>query len=421
MQVMDNPDMTYHRRNCDTIITNVVADLLLLPLFTNFLGAVSRIIVGSTIYSTLVIYFIFFAYIVLKLFCGTETKRYLNKVFLIEIVALSLMFINYILFEQSRVYFYANSEQLILILLIYIPVAVYATYVRDWSAFFERGKLCAILTPIVGFVGVRFLNFNSFLSYMHIGVALLPGVLISWYHFSVNKNRIYFAVFLLSFLELVIYGNKMSTLSVIGFIFIILLLKIKNNNESSRKFILTLLLLIVSTILLLNYESILAWAAKTMISFGFESRVLYKFATKRAFEDNSREVLYQFANQELSTMGLRINGLFGDRIALRKYMYSTTYTSDYVHNIFYEFLLSFGWVFGSIFLIVLIWKIIKKIFFERSYSISYIATFFACYSFMRLIVSGSFIIEGPFWLLLGVLFIPEENPRVVFTINGRRI
>lgn len=398
----------------DEQICSLVAWLMVIPLATNFLGAISRIVFDSTLLSTVVIYAVFLCFLVKQLFISRILQQYRQNVFVTWLLTLIVVGINYFVFNKTRVYYSANIEQLLVIFLFFLPVASIERYVEDWTYFFEKGKICVWLTPIVGFVGIRFLSFNEFLSYMHIGVALLPGVLLAWFLFRIASKKIMLLPFILSLLELTLYGNKMSVLSVVIFIFLIEFIRLKNGRSSIGKYLLVFVFLIIGIILIINYESVLSSIALWLESFGFESRVLQKFATKTAFIDNSRDIIYSAAQQGLRDLGLSINGLFGDRIVLRNYIGGVGYTSDYVHNIFYELILSFGWIIGGTLIIVILISTAKEILLSTSKK-DYFVAFMFCYIFLRLIVSSSFLVEGPFWLLIGVLLTSKTSKiRIIF-------
>lgn len=399
-------------------VCRLVSWLMVLPLLTNFFGAISRMIIGSTLASTVVIYVFYLALIVKFVFYSGVEMPFMRSAINTWALTFLVLLLNYIFFAKTRVYYGANIEQLAVIFFIYLPVASSIKYVTDWSEFFEKGKLCAWMTPIVGFLGVNFLGFNDFLSYMHIGVALLPGILIAWYIFRINKQKVFLLVFIFAYLELILYGNKMSVMSVLIFIYLIEVIKMKAGDMTPSKVIILFALLLAGILLFANYETVLYSLARWLESMGFESRVLRKFATRTGFVDASRDLIYDYAAGGLHSMGFKINGLFGDRVVLRNYMSGGGYTSDYVHNIFYEMLLSFGWIIGGLILMIGLIKMIKKTFFQP-FCISCFTVFMTCFIFLRLVVSSSFLVEGPFWLFVGSLLSSSHNARVVFKLGNR--
>ena len=109
---------------------------------------------------------------------------------------------------------------------------------------------------------------------------------------------------------------------------------------------------------------------------------------------STRSLIYEQANYALKNMGLSIYGLFGDRLFV---------DSIYVHNIFYELLLSFGYIFGGISIIALLVLIIKAIMFNKNNNLKIIAILFTTSLFLRYLVSGSFVIEGNFYIYIAIM------------------
>ena len=148
----------------DKEIGYLLALVLSLPLLTNFFGGIARMVGASTIDTTRIIYFAVFLIGVNKLRC-CNTVWFLNllKLYIFMILVLLL---NYAFFPMCRPYYSANSLSLGINLIFYIPVAYALVRVKDWTYFFEYMKYTAILTPIAGWIGIKFLNFEDMISYM---------------------------------------------------------------------------------------------------------------------------------------------------------------------------------------------------------------------------------------------------------------
>jgi len=125
-----------------------------------------------------------------------------------------------------------------------------------------------------------------------------------------------------------------------------------------------------------------------------DSRFLTKMLNNQLLESNTRNAIYDEARYALENMGFGMYGLFGDRLVV---------SSVYVHNIFYEILLSFGYVFGTLFILLLIFIITKAIVFNKDTISKVFALFFTAAFFLRFFVSGSFVIEGDFYLYIAAM------------------
>ncbi|MGU8381587.1 O-antigen polymerase [Clostridium perfringens] len=353
---------------------------------------------GNTLITTYLIYFIMLLFILLKInkiWIGFSIKS-----ILIYLSVLIFILINYILFKKTRIYYQENIVSLICILIFYLPIGILSIRIENFEYIFKYIKPIAIATPFAVFIGLNYLQFEKFLSYMQVSNIILPGMLALYYLFIKEKNMLYLAIWILCFIIQLIYGSRTSLISAIIYMIILELVAYKNN-KILNKLIKTIFFSSILTILVSNFQNIVGLLFKMTQILGFgDSRTLEKLLNYELFISNSRNQIYDYANIELMNLGIRMNGIFGDRVALKKYDPNIVY----VHNIFYEVLLSFGFLLGSTFFIIFIVKFLFTIISKKDFMLKQMVIFYFCLIFIRLLVSGSFVIEGDFTILIFLLF-----------------
>lgn len=369
--------------------------VLMLPLLTNFFGSIVSNAVGTTTYSTYAIYGSILLLFGLKY--RLKGKKFYFFLILTSIV-LGIIILNRIIFPKSYLYMIANREYVSIMLIFYYPIAYAMTSVTDWEHFFKYMRFAAMWTPFLCWFALKFLGLDEMISYMQLSNVLLPGFLAGWYIARIQRKRIYYVPSIVSLYLQIFYGSRMSFASAL--VFIVLLELFELRNDSSRRSVIKVTILIICSILGIAYFSeIMEWFLKTLEVMGFaDSRTVQKLIDGSVFESAGRDIIYKRAEHELGNLGAGMYGFFGDRIVFEKYGGIV-----YVHNIFYELIFSFGWILGGYISLWLIMKIVKNYFFQKDNMKRVMVSYFVCLIFLRLLVSGTFMTEGQFLLLIGVL------------------
>lgn len=102
--------------------------------------------------------------------------------------------------------------------------------------------------------------------------------------------------------------------------------------------------------------------------------------------ESLRSEIYDFCMNRISTMGIEISGLFGDRPFCG---------SVYPHNFIYEIMMQFGWFFGPIILLLYLYLIIYSLRYKRNRQA---AIFILCALLLKFMLSGSYLLSGQFWI-----------------------
>ena len=104
-----------------------------------------------------------------------------------------------------------------------------------------------------------------------------------------------------------------------------------------------------------------------------------------------------------------IKGLFADRVMLR----SISTSIAYPHNIALELMMDFGFVIGCLISVFILYKYVIRIIRGHTDKCTIIGII-ATTVLLRLMVSSSFMIEGSFYTMLGLLFNVNDEERRSF-------
>ncbi len=390
-------------------VARLLTFALSFPLLTTFFGGISNSIGISSVYGTYLIYLTYLFLLALTLL-NLKSKNKLGNITVTSISLILVFILNYLLFEESQIYFTENATELFINLLVFLPLANLLIYVNDWSPFFKEAKKIAYLTPVFSAVSLFIFNVGSYTSYMEFSNTLLAGALLSFYYFKKDKKHkpLWLIISIFDVILIFAYGARMALVSMVVFIVLLEFISTAEAKISRKKALSIISLSLLFLVILAFFDEILGYIVTLFGYIGFDTSYIIKSIFSGSFfESQSRVDIYMGAIQELKAMGFNIYGLFGDRIAIDKYGFSGGHTTNYVHNIFLEILLSFGWVLGSILIIFICSRIIFGIFKKSNGQYSSVLLFMVCLVFMRLLVSGSFIIDGRFILLFSLFLNPD--------------
>ena len=196
-----------------------------------------------------------------------------------------------------------------------------------------------------------------------------------------------------------VIGSRGSMLSVLLFAFLYAVMNV--NNVSPFKLLFSrAILAFVAIFVLSSFNDILSATIDVFDSIGFESRTFEKILEDTVFEDSSRSEIINVVTESIWKSPIFGNGLFGDRHAIALSGRAATYT----HNILLELLCHFGVLVGGILCILYIYYSIKTLFTKQGnkWDLLYLCAF--CTAFLKLMVTGSYLGEQTFYLLIGCIF-----------------
>lgn len=341
--------------------------------------------IGSGVLYTLLLHFFGF---VISLF--SIRKQIISSDFKNILYIYLFYIINFLLFPANRQYFFDSSVYILLFF--YIPIAVLVVRkIIDWDTFFDTFKWFSVIAVLCG-VYITMISqismVEDYFSYMDFSYFFIPFIAGCYVPFRNNCpiKYLFGALSLLGIFEVLIYGARGSVLFILLFICLYEIFNIRKGKS------------LISHIVFLSIVGFIVWISLPYIlnqlssmSFLSDSRFLLKLMNAELFQSEGRDIVYLNAERRLNNMGLDVAGLFGDR----------EYNDGYwPHNFFYEIWMQMGWLIGSIIIISVIILFVKSIF-KSHYPMA--AIFFITIFFGRYIVSGSYAIEGRFWIMIFAL------------------
>ena len=122
--------------------------------------------------------------------------------------------------------------------------------------------------------------------------------------------------------------------------------------------------------------------------------MLNRFLNDSLADDNGRNMLKEIANRKISENMFFGYGCFSDR----------KYLNTYCHSLYLELCMDFGIFFGTLILVFYLWRMFRLLMMNRKNDFTF-AFLIAVYSVAigKLFLSGSYLEQGEFFLVLGFL------------------
>lgn len=366
-------------RDFDLIRKKILSFLLLLPFIcepiTMMMGDRSSLIIA-------VLHISFFVWSIWSI-CKTITPRNILLLFLFYLI----IAINIIIFPFSAEYFFDKSA--LMTYLIYLPISVLCfSTIICWDDFFQVFKPYVILGTIIALflilrVGAEAMGDD--ISYMQFSYFLLPIPMAAYSIYRLEKKWVYLLCFVLCCVVIFAYSARATIIFLTLYILVLELLlsfKSKKNRQG-------LLLIMICGLLIILFQDVII-AQLSHISFFESSRFLSKLSDEELLQSDGRDIIFALCMNRLDTVGFEYSGFFGDRPYLQGW-------GAYPHNFFIEIIMSMGWLVGSVVLLAFLIFLIVS-YFKSSYKIVFFFLFFGL--FARYIISGSYLIEGRFWIFI---------------------
>ena len=372
--------MTGTRRKINSLNDRLLLSLsfvFFMPLLFDF---ISGLTMGQSRNVTIAIYGItFVAFFVM----GRQSIKPSN--FLPLVVIYAICTINVLLFPESRKYF--ETAQF-LNLFYYIPLSfVLFRNIKEWSNFIPVLFRFSPIAVLMGGYSLMFAQIQTAdisISYMEFSYALLPFVCASYAYYISKRRIVGLILFIIGLVEMLAFGCRGAVVSALIFAILLAVLKSKTNKWGLILLSVVTIAIAVNIVPIINYLS--------GISIFEDSYILRRAINAEMFEVSSRETILMNCEKRLSSMGLEISGLFGDRPYCG---------SVYPHNIVYEVFMQWGWILGTFLLLYLSSLFVKG--FVRNSTSRFVTLFFVCSILLRFFISGSYLNSGLFWLMIACM------------------
>ena len=323
------------------------------------------------------------------------------KILMVEFLYVVILLLNKLIFPYSAVYYQEYSMFLRQIIITFIPCGVVLSNVdnfENWILYLEKYAYIGMIMMSIAYP----LGYLSRWDEQYWGVQLSPFILIFYQLYLTKRNIKYIIYSFLGILLLMIGGRQSFIIVSITMI----ILYIYQNRKKSVKKLLFFMCGCGGALFLIS--GVYSYIAKGILSIfsvmGIEPRTLSSIASGDLFDFSTRIKIYQTAWDCIVSNKTAVSGLFGDRHLLREIWP----WMSYAHNFVLEILMDFGYLFGSILLFVCIALIIKNLRTKNEASKQF-TLILVCLAMIRLMVSSSFLIEGYFYIMLGVLLRKKQR------------
>lgn len=305
-------------------------------------------------------------------------------------LAIFLFLLHFLMFPENSLYIKGLVFPFFLMCL---PVFVFSMSIRDWNILKQYMKrassIVLLLGAIIGLLTITGLitigSYSMSLSYY----MLLPLLI----YLDETIERFSLRACLFSFVALLIILALGSRGAILCAVFFVLLKMTKYLSRLNyAKLSLYSIFSIVFIALLIYLSNILQYINNMLLNFGVNSRTLSLFL-KGGVYLSGREAIYEKIIASLLNKPLLGVGLAGDRLILG---------GGYAHNLVLEIFINFGIIAGFVLLVILFFLIIKSYFSDNNWEYGLISIWL-CLGFVPLMVSGSYLIDMNFWILIGLM------------------
>ncbi|MSS44169.1 O-antigen ligase family protein [Anaerosalibacter bizertensis] len=312
-------------------------------------------------------------------------------------IFISSYLISFIIILLNMLFFPSNLQYLLEIsfylLLICMPIFIYYTAIYDKSILLEmliKSSYYQMMLGIVFFIATDFSVIRYDMVFSYLILVPVETLLYKIYRdFSIVDVLLVFV----GIMMIIIMGSRGPLLSLILFWFFLAIKYIHNSKNIVKYFITTCLFIAVIIIISLNFDIMIVKLNLILENMGFRSRTLRIFLSNSVDFSSGRINIYSFIVECIKERPLLGYGLAGDRVLLG---------GTYPHNFFLEVLVQFGVIIGGLIIILFIYFYINGIFNNKDEVETDLALLFFGIGFVQLLVSGSYLTSGNFWLFMSI-------------------
>lgn len=321
----------------------------------------------------------------------TVLKRNKIKFIGVYFIAIFVFILNYVLFNENWIYLETIIFPLFFTCL---PSFIYAYSINDWDILMKVMKKTAKITFVVGtLIGILVFTGNASVGAYSMSLSyymLLPAII--YMNEFMEKTSFKSGVALLiSFLVILSLGSR-GAIMCIG-VFAILKFPKSLRNVTYTKIVVYLVIfsIIVTGLIFLN--EILRHIYNFLLGYGIRSRSIWLFL-EGSIHLSGRDRIYNNVFREILNNPFLGIGLAGDRLVMG---------GSYAHNIFIEILANFGIIIGVFVVVALLYITIKPLFIKDTKAYNMVIIWLSI-GFISLFVSGSYLADFKFWIMLGLSF-----------------
>jgi surface polysaccharide O-acyltransferase-like enzyme len=227
---------------------------------------------------------------------------------------------------------------------------------------------------------------------------LLPSVLFMLFvtlEDSYFKNWIFSA---LGIIVTIMAGTRGPLVCILAFCILYFLLNY-NNFKTLLKYIPLFALGVFVTLSNIFTEWLTAFNV-TMLNYGINLRIIQKFLLNDLLNSSGRDILQEMIINGIKKQPLQGYGLMGDRNVA--YGFADGMGGSYAHNILLELLCQYGVILGSILILLIFTVVLGALIAENNRQNKHMIAILISLGLIKLFMSGSYLLEPYFFLLLGI-------------------
>ena len=353
------------------------------PVIINFIKAI-LLRIPYVNYVQEIILFAFFT-ISLILAIPTLTRSIPKYAYLVYLIVASVYLLNFIFFPQNSDVLAQNIVPFLFGTLTYLFVGLGINIKRDFKMLYNI-SMVAIVTKFILLV-IEPTNISG--GDMSSSYQLLPHICLVLCVAIEKPKVLRILVSLLGVVTIFSFGTRGPLICLA--ILCIISLTFKKHKHPVLTYLLTIGVL---ALIIIFFDNILDLLKQITSLLGMSTRIFDRIQSETFFLSDGRNIITTSLLGYIKEKPLIGYGFLGDR----------TLIGFYSHNILIEFCISFGVIVGVLLLIAIAIIFIKKFCLlikeQDRYSMYFFVTLFCC-GFIKLFMSGTFINEKYFFLLIG--------------------
>lgn len=384
-------------KNYDKINIQNLAFVFFMPILVDFVHVLVRQAgMGSASSITQTIYMIAMIVMMLRVVIPIRSNEILKDIIMLFFMW-SIFLFSYKMFPENREY-YKDSNMLIMYLF-YLPLCVFSIRkIRDYSCFWDEMYKMGKITLAFALVILLFTDYEKYIMYMGFSYALLPFIAAFYHRFREKKDKTAILLFFVGAVTMLSFGSRAALMFL--FLYVGVYELIGSQMKLDKKIAIVLIIGIVVAAVVIYFENILEFLSG--ISIFEDSYIMHNALNGDLFKSRTRDALYENCIDRINTMGWEVGGFFSDR------PYCALTGNAYPHNIAYELLMSWGWIIGLIALGLLAIALLRALLVKDSAKRD-VAVFIIVTLFLRYIISGTYVEEGKFWVMLFLITSLRKN------------
>lgn len=308
------------------------------------------------------------------------------------------------LFIYFSVFIFPNNKEYIMDKIQFMYFSVLPMYIIGLSFNGEKlyktiYKVSVLGIIVVAFYMLYYLGTDRSLNYddMNMAYNTLPSTIVIIYSAFKEKKLINSLMAVFSIILTFAFGTRGAIICVLSFILLYYLFGI--TNKKKRKIHIFTVLSIFAIFTFTNFlYNIFEFLSKVFGKYGLSTRIFDFFLRDDFTISTGRDIIGDIIKKAILEKPFSGYGIFGDRYLLK---YSSFGEVSYAHNIFLELSCQFGIIVGALIVVLVAYMLFKAFIRSKNEFVRVFLTALFCLTFIKLYMSGSYLQEPYFPLLIG--------------------